>query len=297
MSETTKSSPGLASQRYTENAGLVRKFVTPEGIDLRLQLADAGERAAAFCIDIVIMLTAVLIFAIIIAVLGSWAVAGEATIILLILVFFALRGFYFTFFEIGTRAATPGKRLIGIRVAPRAGGRLSAESVFARNAMRELEVFLPLSFLFAGGDSIDGWIGLAGFIWAGIFAFFPFFNKDRLRPGDIVGGTWVLKAPKRALMTDLAKSGESLLGQWNFSMSELDVYGIHELNLLEDILRRRDKATMEKIAERIRTKIKRAAVQGEDDAAFLQAYYTALRQRLETRMLYGVRRKDKTDLR
>jgi len=40
-------------------------------------------------------------------------------------------------------AATPGKRILGIRVAARNGKALTAEAVFARNAMRELEVFLP----------------------------------------------------------------------------------------------------------------------------------------------------------
>ncbi|VAW01426.1 hypothetical protein MNBD_ALPHA05-762 [hydrothermal vent metagenome] len=35
----------------------------------------------------------------------------------------------------------------------------------------------------------------------------------------------------------------------------------------------------------------------ETDVEFLDAYYTALRKRLETRLLYGVRRRDKFDTR
>ena len=77
-------------------------------------------------------------------------------------------------FELGPRAATPGKRLLGIRVAARDGGRLKAEAVFARNAMREVEVFLPIGFLVAQGvDRVDGVIILLGFAWSAIFAFFP----------------------------------------------------------------------------------------------------------------------------
>jgi uncharacterized RDD family membrane protein YckC len=57
--------------------------------------------------------------------------------------FFMLRTFWFIGFELGSRAATPGKRLMGIRVVARDGGRLTADAVVARNLIRELELFLP----------------------------------------------------------------------------------------------------------------------------------------------------------
>ena len=49
----------------------------------------------------------------------------------------------------GGRGATPGKRMLGLRVVARDGARLTGGAVIARNAMREIEVFLPLSFFFA----------------------------------------------------------------------------------------------------------------------------------------------------
>jgi hypothetical protein len=49
------------------------------------------------------------------------------------------------------------------------------------------------------------------------------------------------------------------------------------------------------VAVRIRGKIKRAKAQGETDQAFLEAYYLALRARLEARMLFGHKRRDKHD--
>ena len=58
-----------------------------------------------------------------------------------------LRNGWFTLFEMGGRGATPGKRLLGLRVVARDGARLTGGAVIARNAMREIEVFLPLSFL------------------------------------------------------------------------------------------------------------------------------------------------------
>jgi uncharacterized RDD family membrane protein YckC len=137
-----------------------REFVTPEGVDLRLRIGDASERAAALILDLLVIV-AMLIGLTIAA--CSAAVAGgengrEVIAIVWLLGFFVLRNFYFTAFELSGRAATPGKRIMGLRVIARDGGRLTADSVFARNAMRELELFLPATLLLARGQgSTPGW--------------------------------------------------------------------------------------------------------------------------------------------
>ena len=207
--------------------------------------------------------------------------------IIWILGFFLLRNFWFIGFELTPRAATPGKRIVGLRVATRDGSPLTANAVFARNAMRELEIFLPLFFLLGNARGIDAWISIVGLIWCGIFLFFPLFNRDRLRVGDLVGGTWVVVAPKRVLDSEL-RAGDSRLV---FSEAALDAYGIKELSILENVLRRRDPATMEAVATRIRRKI--GYQLNVPDGEFLSAYYIALRGRLETRLLFGRRRRDK----
>src|SRR5690348_8382062 len=124
--------------------------------------------------------------------------------------FFVLRNFYFTAFELTLRAATPGKRITGLRVAMRDGSPLTANAVFVRNAMRELEVFLPLTFLVTRGSGVDAWISLVGLAWCAIFVFFPLFNRDRLRIGDLVAGTWVVVAPKRVLDVELSGGGPQI---------------------------------------------------------------------------------------
>ena len=90
----------------------------------------------------------------------------------------------------GGRGATPGKRLMGLRVVARDGARLTGGAVIARNAMREIEVFLPLSFLAAQSaeGTADAFLILFALLWSGIFLFFPLFNRDRLRVGDLVAG-------------------------------------------------------------------------------------------------------------
>ena len=83
-------------------------------------------------------------------------------------VVFLQRVCYCVFFGVGRKAATPGKRALGLRVAARDGGRLSANAVLARNFMRELEVFLPLTLLVMGAeDDISNWIRLLALVWAG----------------------------------------------------------------------------------------------------------------------------------
>lgn len=291
---TGKYAPSSARQARM----LERSLITPEGVDLRIRLADAGERAGAFCLDMTIIAAALIVITIVSAFAGLSTGSVEFVAVIWLLAFFVLRVFYFTIFEMGARAATPGKRALGIRVAARNGGRLKAEAIFARNATREIEVFLPLGFLMSQGiDNLDGLIILAGFCWSGIFAFFPLFNRDRLRPGDIIAGTWVVKAPKRKLQADIARDGEKALSKFQFTQSEIDAYGVHELHVLESVLRSRDEDTMKQVAEQIRKKIGRPPETDEADDQFLDAYYTALRKRLETKLLYGVRRRDKFDKR
>jgi uncharacterized RDD family membrane protein YckC len=273
----------------------VRQLITPEGIDLRLKLAEVSERATAFFIDAAIIIgvlvgmTLLSFLTLITTGIGS----VQITVIIWMLASFFLRNFYFMAFELTPRGATPGKRAMGLRVATRNGEPLGFDAIFARNAMREIELFLPMSFIFAYGREAGPWAALAGTIWCAIFVFFPFFNRDRLRVGDFVAGTWVIHAPRRALELDLA-AAERAAGLV-VTPAEADVYGVRELSVLEEVLRRKDEATMQAVAARIRAKIKRSKAPGETDQAFLEAYYLALRARLEGRLLFGHRRRDKHD--
>jgi len=279
---------------------LARRFVTPEGVDLRLTLASAGERGAAFLLDILILAAVLVVFTI----LAAWLAAsgGEAVWepigIIWLLAFFVLRSGWFILFELTRRAATPGKRALGLRVVARDGGRLTGEAVFVRNAMREIEVFLPLVFLGAAkvaGESVGAMVTLLGLTWTGIFLLFPLFNRDRLRIGDFVAGTWVVKAPRRPLAVDLAEDQGRRRETIAFTSDQIAAYGVKELQVLEEVLRHRDKRTLYAVAERIRGKIGWRSRPGEADLDFLMAYYAALRRRLEHRLLFGHRRRDKFD--
>ena len=177
-----------------------RPFVTPEGVDLQLELATAGARAGAFMLDALLIILILVAFTIVVAIMG-FSGGGEVFAILWLVGFFLLRNFWFVLFEMGGRGATPGKRVMKLRVVARDGARLTGAAVVARNAMREIEVFLPLSFLAAraADGAADAALTIASLVWSGIFLFFPLFNRDRLRVGDLVAGTWVVQTRKADL--------------------------------------------------------------------------------------------------
>lgn len=277
----------------------LRSLITPEGVDLRVRVAPASERGAALLIDLAIIVAALVAMTLVVVGFGvatrMQGIQGQLAAIIWILGFFLLRNFYFTVFECSPRAATPGKRIMNLRIAARNGGALRVEQVVTRNALRELELYLPMSFLFARGEEIGAVVILCGVIWCAIFVFFPLFNRDRLRLGDVVAGTWVLKAPKHVLLPDVAAAAAAVARGYSFTDAELDKYGIKELQVLEGVLRGGDREAIEAVAASIRRKIGRHKRPPELDSEFLSAYYAALRKRLEQRMLFGVRKRDKHD--
>lgn len=274
----------------------VRALVTPEGVDLRVRLATVSERGIALVVDLLIIVGSLLLLTIL---AGALLVGGDSAAIaqiIWLLGFFVLRNFYFALFESGRRAATPGKRLMGLRVVARDGAALTTDAVVARNAMRELELYLPTIFLVQSGYDIEAWIILSGIVWCGIFVLFPFFNRDRLRAGDLIAGTWVLKAPKQTLLPDLTGDRTPTADAvFAFTTAQLDAYGVKELQVLETVLRRSEETSLAAVADQIRAKIGWTKRANETDKDFLNAYYASLRRRLEQRLLFGKRKKDKFD--
>jgi uncharacterized RDD family membrane protein YckC len=296
-----------------------RIMITPEGIALPLTLASRGTRLGALVLDL--MFIVLLMFGttmVLISIAGGTAVfaaAGDGSggnamhaleflAVVWIAAMFLFRNAYFLLFELGPRGATPGKRITGIRIAARDGGRLSAEMVIARNLLRDIELFLPLVFLASAGDGGDmGAASLAAFAWFMIFALFPFFNKDRMRAGDLIAGTWVVEAPKRKLEAAMsagtsargaasAAQSEAATPAYRFGEAELSVYGEYELQTLERVLRENRPESLRQVYEAICRKIGWQVGSG-DERLFLECYYTQLRARLEAGMRMGRRKADK----
>ncbi len=277
--------------RRREAASLQRHFITPEGVDLRLRLGGGGARAAAFLLDWLLILLIMIALTLILAFLVKAQTKSELALILWFIGLFVLRNGWFILFEAGSRGATPGKRVMGLRVVARDGGRLSGGAVVVRNAMRELEAFLPLSFLIAqvSQNLADAFLVVFALLWSGIFLLFPLFNRDRLRIGDLLAGTWVVETVRGKLADDLAAEAER--PRRVFSDAALDLYGIYELQTLETVLRKGREDALATVAATIRHKA--GLPDDGDDLGFLSDYYAALCARLERSMMLGNRRDDK----
>ena len=275
-----------------------RSLVTPEGVDLSLKLADVSQRIGAFLIDGLIMFgtLVVLTFVALGAFLAIGIERGEMVAVIWLLGYFLLRNGYFILMEMGPRAATFGKRASGLRVVARSGERLTADRVIARNLMREIEFYLPISFLSynAAEGAGSALMSLAGLGWTGLFLFFPMFNKDKMRVGDLLAGTWVISAPRRKLAVDLLDTEAPAVARFTFTEAQLDVYGVFELQTLERVLRDSQPEAISTVAYTIRNKIGLGHQYG-DDHEFLLCYYDAIRARMERGLLFGKRRADKFD--
>ena len=292
-----------------------RVMVTPEGIALPVVLASRGARFGALLIDLILIGLAMILATVAIGLLaGGTAKLGfeadqakgaarhalDFLFILWVAAIFLFRNAYFLFFELGPRGATPGKRMVGIRIAARDGGRLSAEMVIARNLLRDIELFLPAVLLVgASAEGTDmGPVMLGATAWFLVFALFPFFNRDRLRSGDLIAGSWVLEAPKRKLEAAMslghaARGTSAATGAaYRFGEAELAIYGEFELQSLERVLRENRPEALSAVSEAICRKIGWNPGAG-DERAFLEAYYTQLRARLEGGMRMGKRKADK----
>lgn len=276
-----------------DDRALERRIVTPEGIPLRIEVARAGDRAGGFLLDLLIQAAAILLLLLLVGIFTGFDDDWGAAFVLLGL--FLIRTFYFTWFEIRWQGRTPGKRAVGTRVMDAAGGPLRSEAVIVRNLMRELEVWIPVAFLFAPEQvwpDAPGWARILFSAWAFVFLLLPLFNRNRLRAGDMVAGTIVVVAPKAVLLPDLGAAAAERAHA--FTEEQLSIYGIYELQVLEDLLRRTDpgrREAFEAVGTQIRKKIRwKGDVKTE---RFLRDFYAALRARLERKMLLGKRKKDK----
>jgi len=123
----------VATSAIPQPRSLKRSFVTPEGVDLKLELGSAGSRAGAFLIDALIMIVLLVVVTILLLLIaGKSTGTGEFLVVLWLIGFFLLRNGWFSLFEMGSRGATPGKRLMGLRVVRESGARMSTGQAIVR---------------------------------------------------------------------------------------------------------------------------------------------------------------------
>jgi uncharacterized RDD family membrane protein YckC len=294
----------MADAPFGEYGRTATEILTPEGVVLPFINATFGERLGALILDILIVVIVPLILFLIVLALplehlfdGKGKTAGAILQIIWYAFAFFVRSGYFMFFEMGPKAATPGKRILKLRVIAHDGGRLTPAAIFTRNALREVELYIPITIIFIAISAQNAW-GWLAFVWAFALLLLPVFNRQHARLGDFLAGTRVVHMPKAKLSYDLADlEGDRAFGL-TFTPEQL-AYGEMELQVLEQVLRERKPAVMKAVADKIKARIGWEGPKNPDDMPsdenFLRAYYSALRAWLEGKMLLGKRRKDKHD--
>ncbi len=283
-----------------------RRLITPEGAYLTLRLASPGDRLGAAMIDFFVVTFGTV--AVVLAVFTIFQISPSArnySSAVALLASFIFRLFYYPALEFAWRGRTVGKRLMNLRVIDRRGGVLKPEAIIARNFLREIELWMPLSGLLAlQGNRGDGLADLFSVGWLLVLSAFPLFTKDVTRLGDLVAGTWVVYSPAAELLPDLTQiaTAERLVlpgSEFRFTKDQLDPYGEYELEVLAKVLRDKTPAAqtvLPEVASRIQKKIGWQSRTDGDPRAFLLAYYKALRGQLEAKLIFGKRKLNKYNI-
>jgi uncharacterized RDD family membrane protein YckC len=224
----------------------------------------------------------------------------EAMFALLMLCVFLIRVPYYILAELVWNGRTVGKRVVGIRVINAEGRRLTPHQIVARNLMKEVELFTPVTMVFTV-DAMSGLGVLLTLVWVLAVLIVPLANRRWQRLGDMVAGTIVVDNPRNVLLPDLALSlptQGSARPAFDFLPAHLDIYGRFELQTLEKVLRDpvrgEEPPDFGQISRTIIRKIGYAdPVRPGQERAFLNAFYRAQREHLETLRLFGNRREDK----
>ena len=276
--------------------GRIDDFVPPEGVPITFDLASRGSRLGAQLLDIMITYGSVLVLVIF---LSYTSVLGEAALVsLFLLLTFFVRIPYYIFAELVWNGRTLGKRITGTRVISATGQRLTPHQIVARNLMKEVEVFLPITTLFAAGD-LGTATGIAMVVWMFVVLLVPFLNRKRQRLGDMIADTLVVDMPKAILLPDLATADRPARQRFQFDPEHLEIYGRYELQTLETLLRNppRSQEQYDRVRDVANTIIGKIGytekVAAVDRWAFLLAFYAQQRGFLENRHLFGDSRQDK----
>jgi uncharacterized RDD family membrane protein YckC len=141
---------------------------TPEQVFFRYELAGPIERGLAWMLD------GVVVTGLSLGVASALSPAGGFGLPILFVALFVIQWGYFVFFEWRWNGASPGKRVLRLRVIQAAGVRCAPERIVLRNFLRVVDS-LPLLYVVGG---------LAALL-----------TRHGQRVGDLAAGTLVVRVP------------------------------------------------------------------------------------------------------
>ena len=165
----------------TDKLDTLQSVELADGVEIRLRMAGPMLRASAYLIDFLIRTVVLAIGAFGIA-LAGWAIGGKVAQGLMLLSWFLMDWLYPVVFEAGKRGATPGKRLMGLRVVQSTGSPITLGQAVVRNFLRFVDGMPFFTYAF----------GLTSCL----------ASKRFQRLGDLAAGTVVIydRVPQMPLM-------------------------------------------------------------------------------------------------
>ncbi len=118
-----------------------------EGIEIRLRMAGPMLRAGAYLLDFLIRLAVLAVGGMVLLFAGT-AIGEQVAGGVGLLVWFLLDWLYPVFFEAGKRGATPGKRLMGLRVVQATGSPITLGQAVVRNFLRFIDGMPAFTYCF-----------------------------------------------------------------------------------------------------------------------------------------------------
>lgn len=106
-----------------------------EGVEIRLRVAGPMLRAGAYALDLLIRFAVIIVASIALGLLGI-AIGERLVTGVMLLGWFLMEWFYPVLFEAGKRGATPGKRMLGLRVVQATGSPITFGQAVVRNFLR-----------------------------------------------------------------------------------------------------------------------------------------------------------------
>lgn len=130
MPTTLGATGGAASRLDT-----LQSIELAEGVEIQLRIAGPYVRVLAYLLDFAIRVGICIAAYFVLAMVGMLVGFNVAQGLSMLLMFF-LMFFYYIVFEAGKRGASPGKRVMGLRVVDTSGAPISWGQAFIRNMLR-----------------------------------------------------------------------------------------------------------------------------------------------------------------
>jgi uncharacterized RDD family membrane protein YckC len=118
-----------------------------DGVEIHLRVAGPAVRSAAYLIDWLIFVVVLFVLILALLFLAAPVVGPQVAFGIGLLIGFLLAWFYNVFFEMSKRAATPGQRAMGLKVASVSGGPVRLPQSLTRNLLRFVDI-MPGFYLF-----------------------------------------------------------------------------------------------------------------------------------------------------